>query len=144
MSDHSQEMPKTWPELERRFARAIACAGAGPLGQPEAGGAIQLTGKTPREAIYALGGEVIDGPVAMFPAADSLDAAEAQIATLVEALETAAGIIDQNPSEDYCRHGAYVHGCDGEDGEPCIDRSRRELIAGVLSDLSTANLRGEG
>ncbi len=84
MSDHSQEMPKTWPELERRFARAIACAGAGPLGQPEAGGTIQLTGKTPREAIYALGGEVIDGPVAMFPAADSLDAAWAEAVTAAQ------------------------------------------------------------
>ncbi len=66
------------------------------------------------------------------------DAVESEKAALVEVLGIASEIIDQNPSEDTCRHGAYVHECEGEDGEPCIDRSRREQISGTLADLSPA------
>lgn len=57
----------------------------------------------------------------------------AESAALREALGTADTIISENPGEDACRHGVDVLECAGEDGEPCIDRSRRELISGVLA-----------
>lgn len=51
-------------------------------------------------------------------------------AQLRSALAIAKDIIDANPAEDTCRHGAYVYECSESDG--CADRSRRETIDGAL------------